>query len=99
MNIVAFTESRERTWIHNLSLCDSTYTIGQKVLSIYPPNIGYNLDEYFLTLFDGSRPFYLESGEQVLCIDAGGRNYGVNESVYVNVEDLRTYLKQEGFMN
>ena len=101
MQITAFIESKEKTWIHELEIRNSTYTQGQKVLSINPPNIGYNIDKYFLTLFDDDkrRAFILNSGEEVLCIDAGGRNYGVKESVYVLVEDLRTYLIQEGILS
>ncbi len=99
--IKTFIESREKTWIHELEIRGSTHTEGKKVLSINPPNITYNLDEHFFTLFntDKRRAFILNSGEQVLCIDAGGRNYGVHESVYVEVEDLRTYLIQEGVLN
>ncbi len=91
MKIKAFTESRERTWTHTLSIRDSTYTPGGKVLSINPPNIGYNLDDYFLSLFEFPR-------DDKFCVDAGGRNYGVNESVYISTDDITTYLKQEGFI-
>ncbi len=73
MQITAFIESREKTWTHELEIRDSTYTEGKKVLSINPPNITYNLDEHFFTLFDNDkrRAFILDSGEEVLCIDAG----------------------------
>ena len=98
MEILAFIESKKKTWTHTLSIQDSDHHEG-KVLSINPPNIGYNLDEYFLPVFEGERPFYLDSGEQVICIDAMGRNYGVSESVYVNVGDLRLFLKQEGVID
>ena len=69
MIIQAFTETYSRTWEHKLSIRDSYHHQG-KVLSINPP-VEYNLDEYFISgLSDPERG-------DLLCIDAGGRNYGV----------------------
>lgn len=36
--------------------------------------------------------------EKLFCIDFGGRNHGVNESVYVNADKLVTFLKAEGII-
>ena len=88
--IEAFTESKAKIWTHHLFIRDSTYHEKGQVLVINSPNIAYNLDEYFIGSI-GDR--------ELLCIDAGGRNYGVDESVYVNTQDLVNFLKQEGLLN
>ena len=33
-----------------------------------------------------------------LCIDAGGRNHGVDESVYINFTSIKDYLSEQGFL-
>ena len=88
--ITAFTMSRHKTWEHTLSIRDSTH-LACKVLTINPP-VEYNLDTYFLSLTKTWLYFPL------LCIDAGGRNYGVHESVYVYRHRILSFLKQQGIV-
>ena len=62
----------------------------KKVFSLGWP-VEYNLDEGFLKRLQ-------EGKEELFCIDMGGRNHGVQESVYVKVSDVIEFLEAEGIL-
>ncbi len=51
----------------------------------------YHLDAHFINSLR-------DSEERRLCIDAGGRNHGVHESVYISRDEVFEFLKSAGIV-
>ena len=80
--ITAFTENRTRTWEKEIKI--------KRVLDMGWP-VQYNLKPRLI--------HDLQQNEiRAFCIDAGGRNHGVDESVYVYADEVLAFLKAEGII-
>lgn len=88
MKITAYCSNK--TWEHELVIRNSFFNDSVKVLDINSP-IAYDLDDHFINLIRNTT-------KTDFCIDFAGRNYGVNESVYVSVGDIRVFLKEKGYL-
>ncbi len=75
--IKAFTEDRSKTWTKELRVVDDVLDLGWPVQ--------YKLEYPFLINLR-------DNPIRLLCIDMGGRNHGVRESVYVDADELVDYL-------
>lgn len=77
MTIQAFTEDKSRVWEKTVQVVDDVLDLGWPVQ--------YKLDEHFLANLR-------DNPIRLLCIDMGGRNHGIHESVYVDADTLVDYL-------
>ena len=73
-------EGRYREWILTPYIVTRDPHLGPVVV-LYPPHIQY----YLRTLTDKTNPL---SEKEELCIDTGGRNFSVRQSVYVKVSEI-----------
>ena len=89
--LTAYTESG-RTWKKEVKVNSCPYP---KVPAEYQIDFGGPI-QYYLT------GHFLEKlkthPSKRLCIDMGGRNHGVQESVYVSCEDILNLLREGGFI-
>lgn len=89
IKVKAFTDSGKTWELHPfIKVWREKYRGGSKVLNFYGPA------EYFL---EDVLKWPLSSYEK-LCIDIGGTNFGVGESVFVTMSDIREFLVSQGIV-
>jgi len=80
-NVIAFEEDTSRVFLKTVQLISRA---GRRILSFGGPC------EYD---FESLKQLYEERGPKNLCIDIGGGNHGVQNSVLVRAEDMLRILK------